>query len=540
MLDRFLRRWTAGKPPPRRVEQAALWQRLGDDLLQTLGQYTPGGPPVVYSPIQTRNQWSRATLVHEEIHRTLTINTTYGLLYQTLALGIHKGLPSDLLSPCLREMWGVQEGTATYSQLVYVAIDDPAGLDEAVSLLPSEELGQPPYREWFDRLAQLLPVRPVRSPEDLLRASDEADLVLGLALYALNPDIFGSLPPPAEASLERFEAFLEPVSPDRRLVRTIACLRQGGTLDAISRQFRLLCERRRAGQAPASAPIDWLMGSLALLNPGDGYVDNASRLEQSESFVRAWSPASSRLRTRPAEVGQIEELPPASQRYVADWVDRFPDAFAPTSLTLELFRSQLVAVLREQTGLACSIAMHREDELHLTTMPYPRGADADPSSWEDILKLLDAPPTREGVFVSAAVQTLLEEFTDAPLWVQFIGSSWRVWDRSTTGRRCLRRAVQSCVQVELSEPGLRELLAFRQLEGACEYRLFPVYGEQYAVCFFDPRRPGLYAFQGVQGDAGLDIFNVLVQRLHLPRSPTKLSDLPHANLIRLAGQGFLL
>jgi hypothetical protein len=403
-FDRFLHRRATAKSPPQ-TDQPAFFQRLGDELLQTLGSYDPvRHTPVVYSPIQTRNRWSRATLVHEQVHQDLTINTTYGLLFQALAVrGARRGLPNDLLSACLRAQWGVQEGTATYLQLVIVGIDDPEGLDEAVSLLPSEQLGQPPYREWFDRLAHLLPLRSLGAPADPLQDTARTDFVLALGLYALNPDIFAGLPPPQELSLSRFEAFLERGGPDGRLLRTLECLRQDNTMAILSGQFSLLREQR----SESTEPIDWLMRKLASLNPDDGYVDDASRRAQADSFVRAWYHGGGRPRIMPAQPGPSTELPLPSVRYVPDWAERFPDSIAKTQLTLDIFRAQLVAV-------------------------------------------------------------------------------------------------------------------------------------QFAACFFDPSRPGIYALQGVQGGAGADIFFQIMERMHLHRHPGKLSELPHASLIRLAGQGFLL
>ncbi len=55
-----------------------------EEMLTVLGQYQVGKPPVIFSPLQTKYQWPRATKKHEEIHQTLILNTTYGFFYQIL------------------------------------------------------------------------------------------------------------------------------------------------------------------------------------------------------------------------------------------------------------------------------------------------------------------------------------------------------------------------------------------------------------------------------------------------------------------------
>ncbi len=493
----------------------ALLQQLQSELLQTLGVYQPGQAPVVYSPVQTRNRWSRATLAHEETHQTLTIHTTYGTLFQMLAGAEEKGTLTDLLPLCLDAQWGTQEGTASYVQMAWIAIDDPAGFDEALSLLPTALLGKNPYREAFDRIERLLPLAPAGdTQEDLLRISDQADFALALGLYAMSPDVLEVFSLPSTLEPKRFAEYLTREGPDVRLTRLIEKLEQDPRTERLLEDFRSLCAAARAGKPADENPVQWLVRSFTLFDVGHATADPVAR------------------RSDDARIAEVKYLP--------DWADRFPEAFAEEALTAEILRAQLAAAQQGRFGLSCSIAMRIEEDLHLTTMPYPRGAGIDPSSWEEIVELLKNPPTTMGVLKTGEVLAAFEAFPHAPLSIDFIRSSWRIWDRVTAGREIFRNAVQTCFEIELTEQGLRELLSFRDLARAAEYVFFRVQGEQCAACFWDPSRPGLYALQGIAGDAGLHVFERLTERLQLRQFPGKLSDLPHSLLILLAGRGFLL
>ena len=540
-LFRKSRTRTKGK-----ASKADLSQQLNNELLQTLGFYTPAQTPVVYSPIQTRNKWSRATLAHEESHQELVTNTTYGTLYRALVRRSGNQAWDDLLALCLENQWGVQEGVATYAQISYIALEDPVHLDEAISLLPIGELGQPPYREWFDRVNQLLPIKPGSDREEEIQALlYQTILVSNLGSWALNSDVLEIFPTPSSISLEKFRAYLEHNSPDSRFSKIIASLDEKRAIRELFPEFQrramraFSTEKTTAGSdLDGEGVFDWFYRTLSTLDGSGKYMTNASRVKQIEGFMRAWFP-NTKLQVIPESESVSDYLTP-SVKYVPDWNKKFPHAFADTTLTEDIFRSQLNAARQHKSGLTCSIAMYLESEVALTTMPYPLGKNINPSSWDAILLMLENPPTRMGVFKTKRILSILESFPDAPLWVDFIRSSWVIWDAVAAGRKIFRNTVQTCTEPELSEDGLITLLQFRNLRKNAEYFVFRVHGEQYAACFMDRNRPGIYALQGLAGDAAVTIFERLTLKLGIRIFDGQPANIRHSLLIRLAGQGFLL
>ena len=124
--------------------------------MKTLGEFGPGDVPVVYDPIYTGNRTPRATLVHEGTHQSLVVNSAYGLFFQVLSKLASRGEHVQEYHLCLSDQWSIQELTATYREMCYVADSQPDQLDEAIRALPTAVLGQPPYRELFDCLSRAL------------------------------------------------------------------------------------------------------------------------------------------------------------------------------------------------------------------------------------------------------------------------------------------------------------------------------------------------------------------------------------------------
>jgi hypothetical protein len=104
----------------------------------------------------------------------------------------------------------------------------------------------------------------------------------------------------------------------------------------------------------------------------------------------------------------------------------------------------------------------------------------------------------------------------------------------------LRRTVQTCTEHELTVAAVTRLVKFRGIERNPHYALFLVHGQQYAACLFDPDRLGCYGMQSVQGEAGLHLFSQIARRTGIAAYAGPFLDLPHATLLRLAGQGLLL
>ena len=99
-----------------------------------LGIYVPGDYPVVFDPINLRNNTPYATVIHEQAHQHLMINTSYGLFHQCLEY-FAKGSETvrDACRLSLEEQWSVQELDATYSEMVAVAVRYPRLLEESIA-----------------------------------------------------------------------------------------------------------------------------------------------------------------------------------------------------------------------------------------------------------------------------------------------------------------------------------------------------------------------------------------------------------------------
>jgi hypothetical protein len=160
------------------------------------------------------------------------------------------------------------KGVATYVQMAHIAVQDPEGLDGAISFLPTEELGQPPYRQWFDQLNGLLSLEPdMPLGEHRLKISAQADFVIALGHYALNSDVLTTFPRPSDLDLRSFQSFLEHGGPDIRLVRMIGRLKHDGILERLISEFRFQCDLKRAGRRGDEEAIEWLRDSKIIMHP---------------------------------------------------------------------------------------------------------------------------------------------------------------------------------------------------------------------------------------------------------------------------------
>lgn len=519
-------------------------QLLNQELLTILGQYQPGQMPVIYNPIQTGNLYSLSTLVHEKTHQTLTINTTYGLFYQALVKAAGRGQRLEELSCCLEHQWGVQEATATYVQLVQVAIDQPSDFNRAVSLLPSTTVGQPPYREWYELLSGLLPIEPFSGQKPVARRLLEAraHLAMAIAVYALNTDILTVFREPDSLTPNALRQYLETHSPDQRFADMIQRIEQEQVLPSLLSQAQRVelynnDSHHRAEEnstvSEAISRFSSIVSSITNLDSNGQFIDNNALSKQQRAFSEQWS-------VRYVVITGPDQEPIPAVFYIQDWIRRFPNAFPESTLTLTSFREQLELAKQANCGLACAITMAHKKEVHLATLPYPTDQGVNPISWDAVVQLLEHPPTREGVFRTEEILRLFEDFPGLELAVQFVRGSWRLWDQVAQGRHVLREGVQVCVQVNLSEKYLRELLDFRYLGKTAQYFVFQVFGEQFAVCFADYRRPGIYALQGIPGEAGLEVFSTLAERLGLEPIAGSCEELPHWLLIRFLAQGLLI
>ncbi len=256
-------------------------------------------------------------------------------------------------------------------------------------------------------------------------------------------------------------------APDVRFRTMIERLQDGAALPELFADFQGRRAGERARSDDSQAALDWLTRRLSLLDPHDTFLDNRARRAQAEALLRSWSPGTALV------VSSRGEEPLPTMPYIERWIDKFPHAFADSTLTLEGLRGQLELANRRQTGLALSIAMLVLDELHLTRMPYPPGDNGNPSSWEAVLSLLNDPewelPTSAGVFSSASVVELLEQVPRAHCGLTSSGTAGVPGTPAAAGHDVLRRTVQTCTDVELSLAGVQALLEFRGIGDDAHY-----------------------------------------------------------------------
>ena len=155
--------------PRLRTSSVSEFVSFRKETTSILGVYEVGYAPLVFEPTSLKNRTPEGTLAHEETHQHLTINTSFGIFYQTLekfAKSQSTGTYCKAYRRSLEEQWSVQELDATYTEMFFVATMCPDELDKTIAALPTEILDQPPYRQVFDSMAQYLPIDKTLGPHD--------------------------------------------------------------------------------------------------------------------------------------------------------------------------------------------------------------------------------------------------------------------------------------------------------------------------------------------------------------------------------------
>src|SRR5215472_12610165 len=237
--------------PPRDYRDDAS-ARFVPNAWGSLGVYEPGRPPVLYDPRVTGDATSFATLAHEEAHQRLTINTPFGLLHQVLVKAARKGKHGREHAMSIEAQWCVQELCATYAELYAIALRAPKQLDAAIERLPSDALGEAPYREVFEYIRQHLPLEPELGPT---RLGAHQLLVYSLAMCSMANDCLLAFAEPAAMTPERFEEYLRRESPALRFERIVARLVESGRLRLLVNELEPFIDKMRRGVRADEAGI---------------------------------------------------------------------------------------------------------------------------------------------------------------------------------------------------------------------------------------------------------------------------------------------
>jgi hypothetical protein len=487
---------------------------LHRELQGVLGYYSRQTGPVVLAPLFTDNPDSAATLQHEHTHEWLTVNTPFGLFYQALdARSKDDSLFREALDLCLEAQWGVQEATATYIEMLQF-VSQPDALDRAVSLLPTEALGGPPYREWFDRIDRVFPLREIGGQN---LGQTYSLLVYSIGAYAMNGDVLQRFRTPESLSIALLREYLQNEAPNVRLQ---------DALDKIVGDSRLRERMIELTRTQVDVLVSVVIKTLEAALP-QRQCAHLPWLVQTEHFSSSWGLVKARS----------DQVPLARIAYPEDWAEQasFPDE----PLTGSRLHKWLQNASTGKVGLLITISMFALEEIHVAASPYPLESTNE-ETWNRMLQMIDqGTPAAEGVFSTAELRSILQRAKGVPVARDFIRQSWRPWDRVAPKNWELNVTSEASLEVELSEENFRRLLQFRDLYQHGVYRLIEVYGQQSAAVIFDPEHPGVYALQSVQGEGALMVFNTLVDRLGVKRFNSPINELPDWPLIRFRAQGLL-
>ena len=345
----------------------ALLTLLRTDGIDVLGEYSVGRRPLIYDPIYgKKNSTASATLLHEEVHQSLTINTTFGSFYQTLTVLASHRQHVEEWQACWLEQWGPQEAAATYIELCTVAADYPDEFENAVRRLPSSSLDQPPYREVFDILNQALPID-VGSPRDLLMA--QMGIMYVMAHCAFNSCCLSTFATPDRLNPESLKGYLREQSPDARLGYILSKFVAHSSRPAILDRARFEIEHQRDPEA-------WLMQAISEIVPQVCVVSPARFKTESRTFEEAWS-------RYVREFAPNFHFRPSTKRNPLPEIVIDPEVHAKimaqdsktVPLNGSILREKLQRARLEGTGVFFSLAMRKLEEVRISLLLFHLSRD---------------------------------------------------------------------------------------------------------------------------------------------------------------------
>src|SRR6266436_3711954 len=251
--------------------------------LTTLGSYAPGEAPTIFNPLVTLNPVPKATFVHETMHRELTRATTFGLFFEVIWSVRHVARFRKLAKVCYQHQWQVQEACATYAGLVLVAYYRPDYLSEAVRKLPSGKANQPPYREVFDVMAEIVPIVAGAKKS---RLQGQEIFAGAIGHCSMNNDCLVRFADPEALDEHTLEKYLASASPNQRLRAILNAIRHHrARLDALIKRGHR--DRTRGRVTPVRPAI----AEIARLVPNVPIVQTFEEVRRQHALFRqGWEP----------------------------------------------------------------------------------------------------------------------------------------------------------------------------------------------------------------------------------------------------------
>jgi hypothetical protein len=520
---------------------------LRQDALKLLGQYTPGDGPVVVDPRWTRTPVPEAIAVHETIHQFLYKNTAVGAFTQLLLLMLERntshsvpaGFAREVVPACFEIQWCVQELAATYSELGAVARSRPELLEQEVRGLPSGRLDQPPYREAFDAMDELLPVNGEMPKE---KSTAQSTLVSLLAAASMNSDCLVRM---AEAKELTPKALLSCIAdrPDSRFERIVNHLLANGLLEPLLEQSQ-------------SLPPERVYEKIVALVPGMPIYGDSDLIEQVRRANEVWSDITrvnvSKTRAAAESLPSIVESREREQQQLA--------ANPVRDLPVGEFRERLDHSQRKGLGLILELWLRDPSQAYVAARPYflekgeapfPGTGDSEPDP---------LPADLGGLMPTSEILRELAAFPALPHIVVFGDDSWRRWNKIPGARERFESCVQVCRQTDLTPERVLHLVRFVQsgdelpdtvVDAFRAGRDIPVesLGQGVEVvalklksgglvgCLFSRSRQLAYGLQKLHTEFAMQLFLEICKRLGIPSSADGPAR-PYVDLLSMVAMDF--
>jgi hypothetical protein len=469
--------------------------------LVAAGSYEPSGEAVIYDPIWSGARYPEAIVVHETIHQYLSINTTFGFFTQLVKILTRRGQVEGALSHCRQSQWSVQELAATYCELGAVAEIAPDQLDEEIRRLPSQYLGQPPYREIFESIA---PYLPLTDADDVPTVKAMTMLVQMLAFAAMNSDCLRratKTPPTADGVLACMSD-----EPNDRLERLIRVLAETGA-------FPELLDRTKALLAEKAADLIALPPAVyALLQSA---APTAIRWERDdlqtavEPVLAAWDTPLAGVRVDHRSDGDPFPKFGFSPEQARDTIRRH----APRELAAGAIAERAKAAAGMGHGLIIEIALRDSSLAHVKLGAYLLENPSEPWPANDPPKDAGAsiPPDITGL---ATLEMILEEFApfmDVPRIVSLLDPGWRHFTVHPDAHVILRNGIGICRLTELSKDTVWGALRFGNHGG--RFILLRLTANYTLASILPDDERGTFLIAGLTSEPAVGLFNHICSAL---------------------------
>jgi len=496
-----------------------------EEGLALLGAYTPGTGAVVLDPFRTGAASPDAIAHHELQHQSLSINTTFGFFTQLLISMARRGVATEILRQSFELQWPVQELAATYAEMSFLAVLHPDLFRQEVRGLPSARLNQPPYREVFDQMDQLLRVDPAK-PREVLAA--QTALVGFLTAAAMNSDCLLRMAagPVAEATLL---ACLQD-SPDTRLEQIVRHLVAKNSFDALLKASVAQFAGSKDPSARQASLIALVYSPIAALVPEVSIQPDAGFRAQCQQALSTWNPF----------FQKNSGFSVSTKDVVADPLPRILEtdgdpAASPPKLPLAALRQRLSETTEKSLGLVLDLALREPGEAFVLAQSYflePGRAPHPIAGGEPAPGPL--PNDIQGLMPTAQLLQALAAFPAIPHAIAFIDNSWERWYRVPGGRDRFQHCVRICRQTHLSNDDVRRnILAFDGLGEAAEFFVWRLKPAKFIGVFFNRRRPMVYGLQKLSTDFAVDLFSKICTDLKVPFCEAAREAVPHFDLLNM-------